>query len=556
MLKKILRTLKYIAIFFVALIVAIIIYLNIVTKVTPPEVAEISIPELVEVDGKRSIGNNWLRKNEFGLWEMYVEGEPYERGRIAGELSKDLVQYQEDVFVEQILRVIPSRFYLNFLRVMIGYFNRNLNKHIPEEYLKEIYGISKSASEEYNFIGKPYSRMMNYHAAHDIGHALLDYELVEDVDLQLGCTSFSLWDEKTKNNNLISGRTFDFYFGDEFAKNVIVKFVKPDTGIPFGFITWGGMIGVVSGMNKKGLAVTVNAGKSDLPTSSSTPVTIVARDILQYASNIDEAIKIAEKYQVFVSESFMISSAYDNKTVIIEKSPKQTGIVYPDTNYILCTNHFQSEVFASDEANIKHQKETATSYRYERLKELVESKDKLTVIDVSDIIKDYKGLNNENIGIGNEKTINQFIAHHAIIFKPHENQFLVSTRPYIMGPYISYDLNKVFDGSNESISEKVIPKDEFLFSEEYIMFEEHKRLIDKINQAIYNEEILYNDTLKYFVSTNKNLYRTYMLVGDYYKRVLKNCDKAVKYYKIGLKKEIDNFAQKKAIKRRIKECKN
>ncbi len=26
------------------------------------------------------VGNNWLRKNKHGIWEMYLEGAPYERG--------------------------------------------------------------------------------------------------------------------------------------------------------------------------------------------------------------------------------------------------------------------------------------------------------------------------------------------------------------------------------------------------------------------------------------------------------------------------------------------
>ncbi len=547
------KILKYTVIIIVAIILFIAFYLSVVTRVTPPEVEEITLEALVEVDGRRMIGSSWLQQNEFGLWEMYVEGEAYERGRISGELAKDLVRYQEEVFVEQITRVVPSRIYLHFLRIMIGYFNRNLDNHIPEEYLKEIYGISKSASDDFNYIGRPYTRMMNYHAAHDIGHALLDYELVDDIDLQLGCTSFAAWNNKTADGRMIAGRNFDFYFGEEFAENIIVKFVRPEKGIPFGFITWGGMIGVVSGMNIEGLAVTINAGKSHLPASSSTPVTIVARDILQYASNIEEACAIAEKHQVFVSESFMITSAKDNMSVIIEKSPQKSGLVVPDTTFILCTNHFQSETFASDEINLKHMKETATAYRFKRLKELVEQKGELTVCDVSAILRNFRGLSGEDIGIGNEKTINQFIAHHAIIFRPDKRKFMVSTRPYIMGPFIEYDMNKIFDSEIENISRKKIPKDTFLLSEQFKLFEDYQRLYDKINRSIAGNEIVCNDTISYFITTNENFFKTYKLAGNYYKS-RGDCESAVKYYKIGLNKEIDNFAFRRAIKRQMEEC--
>ena len=144
-------------------------------------------------------------------------------------------------------------------------------------------------------------------------------------------------------------------------------------------VTWGGMIGVVSGMNEHGLTVTINAGKSKVPLVAKTPVSILTREILQYASTIDEAIVIAKKREVFVSESLFVGSAIDKKAVTIEVSPNNFGVFeVPNSNQLICTNHFQSEAYAQDENNIKHIAESHSKYRYERMEELLQEHEKVT----------------------------------------------------------------------------------------------------------------------------------------------------------------------------------
>ena len=172
--------------------------------------------------------------------------------------------------------MIPSTFYRHFLKYFVGWFNRDLDKNVNLEYREEIFGVSQSASNEFQYIGSPYQRILNYHAAHDIGHALQNMALV-------GCTSFGTWNDRSVDSTMIVGRNFDFYVGDKFAEEKIVAFINPSEGYKFMSVTWGGFIGAVSGMNEKGLAVTINAAKTNIPSGSATPVSLVAREILQYA---------------------------------------------------------------------------------------------------------------------------------------------------------------------------------------------------------------------------------------------------------------------------------
>ena len=253
------------------------VYLVQVTKVPPPKPADISSLQLQRTDhgnGFYTIKNNWFRHSKSGLYELYVEGDAFERGVINGKLTEELVVRQEDHFAAQITKMVPSKFKRSFLKYLIGWFNRNLDKNVTEEYREEIYGVSESASPKYKYLGTNYQRILNYHAAHDIGHAVQNLAIV-------GCTSFGTWGSMSADSTMIIGRNFDFYVGDKFAEDKIVAFFKPTTGHKFMTVTWGGFVGTVSGMNDQGLSVTINAAKTALPTGSATPVSLVTREILQ-----------------------------------------------------------------------------------------------------------------------------------------------------------------------------------------------------------------------------------------------------------------------------------
>ncbi|MBC8321651.1 MAG: peptidase C45 [Bacteroidetes bacterium] len=549
-----LRRLRNTAIVIVLILTTLIVFFNIKTKISPPEVTDLTILQIVRENPAPDfykIGSSWLRKNKFGLWEMYLEGSPFEIGVINGKLTKELIKIQEDAFVEQINTLIPSKLYLKFLKYTIAWFNRDIDEYIPDEYLKEIYGVSFSASDGYDYIGNNYERMLNYHGAHDIGHALQNLALV-------GCTSFAT-NLNTDDSTLIIGRNFDFYINEAFAENKIVAFVNPDLGHRFMYVTWASMIGVVSGMNEQGLTVTINATKSDFSSKATMPVSLLAREILQYAGNIEEAVSIAEKRQTFVSESIMVGSVADNNTIIIEKSPSKLGVHQTDSSYLTCSNHFQSEVFRNDSDNLKNIEESASKYRQQRCEQLIHEKQKLNYTDVADILRNYKGLNDVNIGIGNEKTMAQMISHHSIIFLPQKLNTWVSTTPYQLGEYLMYNLNDVWSKTNFTCSNTIlydtsltIQPSPFLYSIGYNKFNEFKKLRKELKKHISYKTRLINEDefIAKFINCNIEYYQGYVLAADYY-YIQNEKQKALSFYKDALIKEFENTSTKGLVEERI-----
>ncbi|MGE0088721.1 MAG: C45 family autoproteolytic acyltransferase/hydrolase [Bacteroidales bacterium] len=549
--KILIKSLAILALVIIILMVAF----KLITRLNTPEITnnEIENLQVTQIDSSfYFIKNNWLQKNDHGLWEMYIEGEAYERGIINGKLTKKLIEKQENAFINQIKVMIPSESYLKFLKNFLAFFNRNIDKHVIPEYLNEIYGISQSASEQFNFIGSNYHRILNYHAAHDIGHALQNMNLV-------ACTAFAGWDSNSEDSSLIIGRNFDFYVGDEFAEDKIIMFCNPENGYKFMIITWGGMIGATSGMNDQGLTVTLNASKSSIPFGAATPISLVAREILQYASTIDEAYEIAKKRKTFVSESLFIGSAKDEKTAIIEKSPDKQALFETNTDFIICSNHFQNKDMTHPELLNADTSDYATLYRFKRVNELFEQNPKLNIHKVVQILRNQNGLNNKNIGMGNEKAVNQLIAHHAVIFKPEELKVWVSTSPFQLGEFVCYDLKKVFENAESIKSIQVIneenltiPADSFLFSNDYQKFNRFKEIRNQIqaaiksNQKIIDEDYLFNE----IIELNPEFFETYVYLGDYFSH-FSITDKAALAYKKSLTKEIPNIYQAENIKSKL-----
>lgn len=501
-------------------------------------------------DTLQTLNNSQLLKNKYGIYEFTSAGNPLQIGFDHGKIMQPLVNKQEQLLFDKVKQMVPSKTKQYLLRQFLKWYNRKLYLHFPEEYKTEVFGVSKFMSNDYDFIAPKYLRSLYLHGAHDIGHAMQDLAVV-------GCSAFAVWDSKSEDGELLIGRNFDFYAGDEFAKEKVISFITPEKGNPYMAVSWAGMMGVMSGMNKAGLTVTINAGKSKIPLIAKAPISIVAREILQYATTIDEAITIAKQKQVFVSESLFIGSAKDKKAVTIEVSPDNFGVFESNLiNELICTNHFQSTAYASDKRNQEHIVESHSKYRYDRIFELTNQKEKINLSDAVSILRNTKGLQEKNIGFGNEKALNQLLGHHSIIFKPESRLIWVSTSPYQLGEFICYDLNQIFSDSkpkNQSylIKNKTIPADSLANSNAFKKYKAFRILDQKVDDAIDKKMVLSENEIIEYQNSNNDFWLVHYKIGKYYFQQ-KNLAKAKESFLRANSLEITTQTDKKNIEKYLR----
>jgi len=502
-------------------------------------------------NGLKILGESSVYKNKFGLHELISKGNPYQIGQVQSLLLDTFKQQQEKYFFDRIQEFVPDEKKIKTMLGFLRFYNRNLISYITPEYQVELYGGSVNMSPKYDFMAKPFIRSAYMHAAHDIGHAMQDLMMV-------GCSSFALWGNQSADGKLIIGRNLDFYLSDDFAKEKVVYFVQPEKGHNYMSISWPGFTGICSGMNDQGLTATINAGRSKIPFSAKTPISLLVREIVQYASNIDEAIAIAKSRKVFVSESILIGSANDKRAVIIEVSPKKFGVYeVKDGQPLICTNHFQSDTYKKDKRNKKQISDSHSQYRYERLQQLLDGK-VISPEKAVEILRTTTGLNNNDIGYGNEKSLNQLIAHHGIVFQPEDLKVWVSANPYQLGTFVCYDLKTVFASSRKDTAAlfcDTIQRSDFLTTNSYKEYELFKQKVKEIDGAIKQQQPLpdFNPETG-FIQLNPHLWFAHYKAGKYF-YTFGDYEKAKDCFEKALSMEISSVGEREMVEDYLKKSK-
>jgi len=110
-LRKILKTTAIALGIFLLICLILGVYAVSVSRFKPPAITDSSVLKIEtnHVDNSLYIiENDWIKKNEYGLYEMYVSGGPYERGVKNGKLSRQQIIDQEIAFTSQIKQMFPA----------------------------------------------------------------------------------------------------------------------------------------------------------------------------------------------------------------------------------------------------------------------------------------------------------------------------------------------------------------------------------------------------------------------------------------------------------------
>ncbi len=499
-------------------------------------------------DGKVWLGKSWSGRRD-GLLVVHLKGSPFEMGYADGALMQEQMHTLEDEFLKMIQGYVPQHWVMEVLKNYVIYRNRHLSDYVPLHYRQEIYGAALACPDIHPEEGSFYNRLLNYHAAHDVSYMMIDNPLVS----RAGCTSFGAWGAATENGHLVTGRNFDWEAAEVFSRDRVVMMCEPDDGIPFISLSWAGMAGVVSGMNRAGVSVTINGAPSSLPRETATPAGMVGREILERSHNLAEALRILLDAKVFVSTLWLVGSRADGKFVVVEKTPERMQVREPEGDFIVCANHFQTEILKDEPRSKSYVEESTSVSRSKRMTELMQrAHGTLNAARAADMLRDRNLPGGAFAGNGHRAALNAFIATHATVMDLTDGIFWAASPPNQLGKFVAFDVQD-FD---RELPGRTVAPDATLASGEFentrkaqASLAEGRRLLKNKDARAALSQAVKAETL------NPGFYQNAILRGRALLALGRN-EEAAKEFESGLAAEPAFFAEKQQLASLLKQARS
>lgn len=410
---------------------------------TPPPIAQLPTGTLEEIGNERRFGSARLARTE-GIWVLRSEGDPVRAGYSANQVTQRIRPRLEEELFETFEHLVPNPLFRWVITRGSNLVGMGMHPYIRREDQLEIRAGDLSDRDPYWLQGPPYTRKIYYHAIHDLGQMLVDTPL-------LACTGFMAGPGSTRDGHWLLARNFDSEIGVSFDRDKLVRVHIPDKGIPYASVGFAGLAGAVSGVNRAGIAVAINASASDDPPRLGTPMTLIVREILESASTLDEAEAILRRRNGFLSENVLVVDADHNQAALFEVTPSRLARL-PVTGSLGVTNHFRSPEFTGDRTTAHRIASSTTAQRLARMEELLQQRDGELDLEVAiDLLSDRRGIGGRRLPRAHRQALNADIATHGVVIDATTRTLRISRFPNLAGGWVELDLEEVIAGRLDTL---------------------------------------------------------------------------------------------------------
>lgn len=291
---------------------------------------------LVEQDGKRFQAGKGYMEITGQMVFMHLKGTPYEMGLQHGTLLTYLCPTEQLLEMRDELNPLKARV-SGFERLIQGfkqfYFQYKMapwiRRNIPDDFFQELEGLVFGVSG---------------------GQATDPMEVIvgnvsQDIGMTFGCTSVVAFGEATASGALYHARNLDNISMMDWAEYGYVVVYEPDQGYPFITYTYPTYTGVMQAMNNQGITVSMNYSLVDRNANSldGMAMLFLLRQIVQYASSLDEAVEIVLGTPRTFGMNIVISDSKIPDAVVLEVDANRFAVRRAEQGLLSVTNRYNSE---------------------------------------------------------------------------------------------------------------------------------------------------------------------------------------------------------------------
>ena len=398
-------------------------------------------------DGRLAWGDGCTLVHRGGLAVLRAVGKPHTLGACHGRMLGAAVAESASPLGRAIDAAVPPGGFVSrlFGSARLRWRLRLVDDGTPALQLAEIAGVVHGA-ERAAGAAPGFEHLVRVQAALDIG---------EPAPASAGAAygavgrglSFALASGKGEAGTaarLLVGRSFSLLGagdgGDAAGRAVVVSFLRPDGAIPFASVTWPGMVGAVTGVNAEGIAVLLHpAPASDVRlTRAAQPAALVARDLLERARSLDEAVKMIEQAAPLGAAGFFLA---DGKAQVawIERSPGKTRVVRGPSPPV-AGDFFTTESFLDDPDTDRARRTRPSAARIARAAELARRAPVASAEQAIAILRDGGGAGGAALPPGHRAAIDDGEAVHTAVIDPVDMVLWVADGPGPGARFRAFDL--------------------------------------------------------------------------------------------------------------------
>lgn len=239
---------------------------------------------------------------------LHLKGTPYEMGFQHGVLLRDEIA----AAAKHVRMVGAAQWHKDFAASTREAWRR-AGPHVPERFREELRGMAAGA-------GMTIEEIEDFNIFSELFH----------------CSGFAVWGKATADGALLHGRVLDYMRDAGFDRWALVIVHEPTEGNAFINVGYAGMIGSVTGMNAKQVAIG-EVGGGGVEQWDGCPMMLLVRDCLERGDTLEDVRRIMANTERTCQYFYVVSDAKADggrgSAVAVAAEPGMIEFLGPNTPY-------------------------------------------------------------------------------------------------------------------------------------------------------------------------------------------------------------------------------